>query len=66
MMEMSTKILLVIFIYFIFVKYCTCVECWDRDFEMSVHGISEVQDFKFCHNKDSVIVNYYSCNIPFV
>ena len=66
MMEMSTKILFVILIYFIFVKYCTCVECWERDFETSVHGISEVQDFKFCHNKDSVVVNYYSCIIPFV
>ena len=67
MMEMSKRMLFVIYlIYCFFVSYSTCVECWDRDFETSVHGISLPQDFDFCHNEDSVVVNYYSCHIAHV
>ena len=64
---MLKNILLVIsFVYVVFVSYSLCVECWDTDFQTSVHGISEIQDFDYCHNTDSIIVNYYSCIIPFV
>ena len=53
-------------VYLVFVSYTLCVECWDTNFQTSVHGISEIQDFDYCHNSGSVIVNYYSCIIPFV
>ena len=32
-------------LYLVFVRYTLCVECWDTNFQTSVHGISEVQDF---------------------
>ena len=67
MIKMLKNILLVIsFVYIAFVSYSLCVECWDTDFQTSVHGISEIRDFDYYHNTDSIIVNYYSCIIPFV
>ena len=56
----------IICIYFMSVRCTVCVQCWNTSFGTSVHGISEIEDFRYCHNAQSVIVNYYSCNIPFV
>ena len=48
------------------VHYSLCVECWDADYQISIHGIADIQDFMHYHNSESTIVNYYACTIPFV